>query len=68
MLPLSAGGLLEFLQAIWRLQTGDTQSPVTVPELPDPGSLPAYARLHFLAFVTSGPAPLSAQLLAWRQR
>ena len=50
MLPLSAGGLLEFLQAMWRLQTGDTLSPVTVPELPDPGSLPAYARLHLLIF------------------
>jgi DNA-binding CsgD family transcriptional regulator len=41
-------GLLEFLQAMWRLQAGDNQATVTVPALPDPGLLPAHASLRLL--------------------
>jgi DNA-binding NarL/FixJ family response regulator len=48
VLPPASAGLLEFLQAMRRLQAGDTQVTVTVPALPDPGSLPAHASLLLL--------------------
>jgi DNA-binding CsgD family transcriptional regulator len=50
MLPPGGAGLLEFLQAMWRLQAGDTETTVTVPELPDRGSLPVLFRLVWLTF------------------
>jgi DNA-binding CsgD family transcriptional regulator len=43
VLPPAATGVAEFIQAMWRLQSGDTQAPVTAPAPPDPGSLPREA-------------------------
>jgi DNA-binding CsgD family transcriptional regulator len=43
MLPPAGARLVEFLQAVRRLQDGDTGVPVTVPARPDPGSLPFLA-------------------------
>ena len=40
VLPATRADLLGFIKAIRRLQLGDTQALVTVPTLPDPGSLP----------------------------
>ena len=49
MTPVGAR-LVEFLQAVRRLQDGDTDVPVTVPATPDPGSLPLLARFSQLFF------------------
>lgn len=49
MTPVGAR-LVEFLQAVRRLQDGDTDAPVTVPATPDPGSLPLLARFSQLFF------------------
>ena len=42
--------LVEFLQAVRRLQDGDTDVPVTVPATPAPGSLPFFAGFSQLFF------------------
>jgi len=42
--------LVEFLQAVRRLQDGDTDVPVTVPATPDPGSRPFLAGFSQLFF------------------
>jgi len=50
--------LVEFLQAVRRLQDGDTDAPVTVPATPDPGSLPFFAGFSQLFFdFVRGDAP-----------
>ena len=49
MTPVGAR-LVEFLQAVRRLQDGDTDVPVTLPATPDPGSLPLLARFSQLFF------------------
>ena len=49
MTPVGAR-LVEFLQAVRRLQDGDTDVPVTVPATPAPGSLPLLARFSQLFF------------------
>ena len=49
MTPVGAR-LVEFLQAVRRLQDGDTDVPVTVPATPDSGSLPLLARFSQLFF------------------
>ena len=49
MTPVGAR-LVEFLQAVRRLQDGDTDVPVTVPATPDPGSRPLLARFSQLFF------------------
>ncbi len=49
MTPVGAR-LVEFLQAVRRLQDGDTDVPVTVPATPDPGSLPFLAGFSQLFF------------------
>jgi DNA-binding CsgD family transcriptional regulator len=43
MTPPVGARLVEFLQAVRRLQDGDTGVPVTVPATPDPGPLPFLA-------------------------
>jgi DNA-binding CsgD family transcriptional regulator len=43
MLPPTGARLVASLQALRRLQDGDTGAPVTVPARPDPGSLPFLA-------------------------
>jgi DNA-binding CsgD family transcriptional regulator len=43
MAPPVGARLVEFLQAVRRLQDGDTDVPVTVPAAPDPGPLPFLA-------------------------
>jgi DNA-binding CsgD family transcriptional regulator len=50
MLPPAGARLLEFVQAVRRLQDGDTEAPVTVPARPEPGSLPPFDRLSHLYF------------------
>jgi DNA-binding CsgD family transcriptional regulator len=60
MLPPAGARLLEFLQAVRRLQDGDTETPVTVPAGLDHRSLPAFARssTHLLMFdVLTGDLP-----------
>jgi DNA-binding CsgD family transcriptional regulator len=49
MTPVGAR-LVEFLQAVRRLQDGDTDVPVTVPATQDPGPLPFSARFSQLFF------------------
>jgi DNA-binding CsgD family transcriptional regulator len=49
LLPTGAR-LLDFAQAVRRLQDGDTRAPVTVPARADLGSLPVFARLPHLYF------------------
>jgi DNA-binding CsgD family transcriptional regulator len=46
MLPPAGASLVEFLQAVQRLQDGDTSAPITVPAGPDRRSLPV-AQLFF---------------------
>jgi DNA-binding CsgD family transcriptional regulator len=43
MMPPAGAGALKFLEAVRRLQDGDTGTPVTVPARPDRGSLPYFA-------------------------
>ena len=50
MTPPVGARLVEFLQAVRRLQDGDTDAPVTVPATPDPGSLPFFAGFSQLFF------------------
>ena len=50
MTPPLGARLVEFLQAVRRLQDGDTDVPVTVPATPDPGSLPFFAGFSQLFF------------------
>ena len=50
MSPPVGARLVEFLQAVRRLQDGDTDVPVTVPATPDPGSLPFFAGFSQLFF------------------
>ena len=50
MTPPVGARLVEFLQAVRRLQDGDTDAPVTVPATPDPGSLPFLAGFSQLFF------------------
>ncbi|HEX9359169.1 MAG TPA: helix-turn-helix transcriptional regulator, partial [Streptosporangiaceae bacterium] len=50
MTPPVGARLVEFLQAVRRLQDGDTDVPVTVPATPDPGSLPFSAGFSQLFF------------------
>ena len=50
MTPPVGARLVEFLQAVRRLQDGDTDAPVTVPAMPDPGSLPFFAGFSQLFF------------------
>ncbi len=50
MTPPVGARLVEFLQAVRRLQDGDTDVPVTVPATPDPGSLPFLAGFSQLFF------------------
>ena len=50
MRPPVGARLVEFLQAVRRLQDGDTDVPVTVPAMPDPGSLPFFAGFSQLFF------------------
>jgi DNA-binding CsgD family transcriptional regulator len=50
MLPPSQTPLLEFLQAILRLQGGDTRAPVVLPAGPGHDSLPVFARFCLLPF------------------
>ena len=35
MMPPAGAGLVEFLQAVWQLQDGDTHAPIVVPAKPD---------------------------------
>ncbi len=50
MTPPVGARLVEFLQAVRRLQDGDTDVPVTVPATPDPGSPPFFAGFSQLFF------------------
>ena len=50
MAPPVGAGLVEFLQAVRRLQHGDIHAPVTVPAPPDHGSLPFVAGFSQLFF------------------
>ena len=50
MTPPVGARLVEFLQAVRRLQDGDTDAPVTVPATPDPGSRPFLAGFSQLFF------------------
>ena len=50
MTPPVGARLVDFLQAVRRLQDGDTDEPVTVPATPDPGSLPFLAGFSQLFF------------------
>ncbi|HEX5290260.1 MAG TPA: AAA family ATPase, partial [Streptosporangiaceae bacterium] len=50
MTPPVGARLVELLQAVRRLQDGDTDMPVTVPVTPDPGSLPFFAGFSQLFF------------------
>jgi DNA-binding CsgD family transcriptional regulator len=50
MTPPVGARLVEFLQAVRRLQDGDTDVPVTVPATPEPGSLPFLAGFSQLFF------------------
>jgi DNA-binding CsgD family transcriptional regulator len=58
MLPPAGASLVEFLQAIRRLQDGDTDAPVPVPAEPDPGLAPSFAGLFPLFFdIARGDVP-----------
>jgi DNA-binding CsgD family transcriptional regulator len=48
MMPPAGVGLLEFVQAMWRLQDGDTRAPLAVPAPLDPRSLPEHAAFPVL--------------------
>src|SRR5258708_14839579 len=50
MTPPVGARLVESLQAVRRLQDGDTDVPVTVPATPDPGSPPFFAGFSQLFF------------------
>ena len=50
MTPPVGARLVEFLQAVRRLQDRDTDVPVTVPATPDPGPLPFFAGFSQLFF------------------
>src|SRR5215831_5556911 len=50
MTPPSGARLVEFLQAVRRLQDGDTHTPVTVPATPDHHPLPFFAGFTQLFF------------------
>ena len=62
MLPPAGAGLLEFAQAVRRLQDGDTQAPITVPARPEPGSLLPFDRVSHLYFdLIEGDVPATRQ-------
>jgi DNA-binding CsgD family transcriptional regulator len=48
--PPAGARLVEFLQAVRRLQDGHTHTPITVPATPDPASLPFFAGFSQLFF------------------
>jgi DNA-binding CsgD family transcriptional regulator len=50
MTPPVGAGLVEFMQAVRRLQNGDTHAPITVPATVAPGSLPFFAGFSQLFF------------------
>jgi DNA-binding CsgD family transcriptional regulator len=50
MTPPVGARLVEFLQAVRRLQDGDTHATITVPATPGPGSLPFFAGFSQLFF------------------
>jgi DNA-binding CsgD family transcriptional regulator len=50
MMPPAGARLVEFLQAVRRLQDGDTHAPITVPATPGTGSLPFLAEFSQFFF------------------
>ena len=50
VVPPAGAGLVEFLEAMWRLQAGDTQALVAAPAVPDTGRLPGHTQMFWLTF------------------
>ena len=63
MLPPAGASLVAFIQAVRRLQDGDTRAPITAPARPDRRSLAFFAGLSQMSFdvirgdVSGRPAP-----------